>query len=86
MLEKRKQTLAIKKRSVTLLGCKTSISLEDDFWNALHEIADGQQRPTSHLIIHIAEGREGHNLSSALRVYVLRHYQALPEAPQAPKK
>ena len=85
MLEKRKQTSPIKKRSAFIQGHKTSISLEDDFWNALHEIADGQQRPISHLINHIAEGREGQNLSSAVRVYVLRHYQALAEVPQAPK-
>jgi len=67
-----------------ILGRKTSVSLEDGFWQALREIANGQQTAMTHLINLIAEGREHRNLSSAVRVYVLRHYQARAVAQPVP--
>ena len=64
------------KRSITISGHRTSVSLEADFWEALTEIAADQKRPLAALIVEIdkREGR-GQNLSSALRVYVLAHYR-----------
>ncbi len=58
------------KRSVTIAGHTTSISLEAPFWDALKKIADGQNRSLAALITDIDE-RRGTNLSSALRLYVL---------------
>jgi len=69
----------VKKRSTVINGQKTSISLEDAFWEALHDIAHKQRTPISHLINLIAQGREHNNLSSAVRVFILRHYQGLAE-------
>jgi predicted DNA-binding ribbon-helix-helix protein len=65
------------KRSVTLSGHRTSISLEAEFWKALTEIAAETKRPLARLIDEVdkREGRDK-NLSSALRVFVLAHYRA----------
>ncbi len=64
------------KRSVTISGHRTSVSLEAEFWQALTEIAAELKRPLATLIDEIdkREGR-GNNLSGALRVFVLAHYR-----------
>lgn len=64
----------IRKRSVTINGHKTSISLEEPFWHALVAIAAEQQMPVNALIARIDAERTG-NLSSAIRVHVLRHLE-----------
>jgi predicted DNA-binding ribbon-helix-helix protein len=40
---------AVVKRSISLLGHKTSLSLEDEFWNGLREIADREKTNASYL-------------------------------------
>ena len=78
---RRKQTagLAMKsriiKRSVSLEGHKTSVSLEDEFWTALKEIAAVQKITTQELILKARSARAGSNLSSSLRLCVLDHYR-----------
>ena len=62
------------KRSIMFGGRKTSISLEDDFWNALRDIARQRQETLSHLIASINANRQSANLSSVIRLFVLRHY------------
>ncbi len=59
------------KRSVTIAGHTTSLTLERPFWDALKRIAVDQKRSLSSLIAEIDE-RRGTNLSSALRLYVLQ--------------
>ena len=59
------------KRSVILAGHKTSVSLEDAFWNALKEIARKRLTTLSELIGTIDLQRQQGNLSSALRLFVL---------------
>jgi predicted DNA-binding ribbon-helix-helix protein len=66
---------AIRKRSVVLAGHRTSVSLEDAFWDALKEIARSQNRSLNDIVGEVDRGREG-NLSSALRVYVLDRLNA----------
>jgi predicted DNA-binding ribbon-helix-helix protein len=61
----------IKKRSVDIAGHRTSISLEAPFWDALAAIAAQRQISMNKLIAEIDKERAG-NLSSALRVFVLR--------------
>ncbi len=61
---------AIRKRSVTIAGHKTSLSLEEIFWRALKEIASADGTPLNALIENIDRERGG-NLSSAVRVFVL---------------
>jgi predicted DNA-binding ribbon-helix-helix protein len=64
---------AITKRSVVIGGHKTSVSLEEPFWNAVREIAVQQQITVSSLLRQIDLGRHNANLSSAIRVYVLEN-------------
>jgi predicted DNA-binding ribbon-helix-helix protein len=61
---------SIVKRSVVIEGHKTSVSLEDQFWSALKEIAHARQMTVSKLISKIEETQKG-NLSSAIRLFVL---------------
>ena len=65
----------IRKRSVAVAGHKTSISLEQEFWNCVKQIANERKMTLSDLVGEIGAGRTG-NLSSALRVYVLEHCKA----------
>jgi len=67
---------SVAKHSVVLAGHKTSISLEDEFWRALKDIAGSRRTTLSDLISSIDHERERGNLSSALRLFVLNHYQA----------
>ena len=62
---------SILKRSVVIAGHKTSISLEDEFWNCLQEIAKGRGQTLSALIGSIDTDRQLGNLSSAIRLFVL---------------
>ena len=65
----------ITKHSIDIDGHKTSISLEDAFWNILKDIAHERGESLSHLIDSINANRQFPNLSSALRVFVLEFYQ-----------
>lgn len=65
-----------KKRSLTLRGHRTSVSLEDDFWNAFREIAAGEEKALNVLAAEIDEARGTEmGLASAIRLYVLRWYR-----------
>ncbi|KAA3512336.1 MULTISPECIES: ribbon-helix-helix domain-containing protein [Agrobacterium] len=62
----------IRKHSTTLHGHRTSISLEDAFWDELRIIAEKRKISFAALLAEIDDKRpEGSNLSSSLRVYVL---------------
>jgi predicted DNA-binding ribbon-helix-helix protein len=65
------------KRSVVVAGHKTSVSLENEFWNGLREIADGRGETLSELIAAIRDcaDRQNANLSSAIRLFVLGFYR-----------
>ena len=64
----------ILKRSIIIAGMKTSVSLEDEFWQALKQIAAGFDMPLAKLVHRIDTRRQNGNLSSALRLFVLEHY------------
>jgi predicted DNA-binding ribbon-helix-helix protein len=63
------------KRSIVLAGHKTSVSLEDAFWEGLKDIAKARRVTLSDLVGGIDTNREHANLSSALRLFVLDHCQ-----------
>lgn len=65
---------AIKKRSVILEGHRTSVSLENAFWSDLKKFAAQRGLTVNQLVTEIDQQRTG-NLSSAIRVFVLRLYQ-----------
>ncbi|MBO6548026.1 MAG: ribbon-helix-helix domain-containing protein [Rhizobiales bacterium] len=64
-----------KKRSLTLKGHRTSISLEDAFWSALNDIANKQTKSISELVEIIDETRGEAGLSSTIRIYILQYYR-----------
>ena len=63
------------KRSIMVAGHKTSVSLEDAFWNGLKEIARERHTTLSELVAEIDAQRQHGNLSSALRLLVLDFYR-----------
>ncbi len=63
------------KRSIVIAGHKTSVSLEDAFWKGLKEIATRQRITLSDLVASIDTQRRQGNLSSAIRLFVLQHFQ-----------
>ena len=68
------------KRSIVLAGHKTSVSLEDEFWRGLKEIAGKRLVTLSTLVDTIDAQRQQGNLSSALRLFVLEFYRSqIPE-------
>ena len=64
----------IVKRSVVLAGYHRSVSLEDEFWKGLKEIAGGRNMTLMDLVRAINAQRQHDNLSSALRLFVLECY------------
>ena len=69
----------MEKRSLSIAGHRTSVSLEEPFWDALKEIAAAEGLTVAALIATIDTGREAVNLSSALRLHVLAHYRRRAE-------
>ena len=68
-------SLKPKKRSLTLRGHRTSVSLEDRFWTAFRQIAANENIAINALATKVDEERpleEG--LASAIRDYVLQYY------------
>jgi predicted DNA-binding ribbon-helix-helix protein len=63
------------KRSIVIAGHKTSVSLEDAFWRGLKDIAVGRRVTLSDLVGAIDSERQHGNLSSAIRLFVLGHFQ-----------
>jgi predicted DNA-binding ribbon-helix-helix protein len=72
---------AVIKRSIVIAGHKTSVSLEDEFWNGLKEIVRRQKMTLSDLVRDIDVRRLHTNLSSAIRLFVLDHFRS--QVPQA---
>jgi predicted DNA-binding ribbon-helix-helix protein len=65
----------VKKRSIVIGRHKTSISLEDSFWSSLRQIAQDRATTVSELIRKLDTSRNGGNLSSTIRVFVLDYYR-----------
>jgi predicted DNA-binding ribbon-helix-helix protein len=59
------------KRSLTIAGHRTSLSLEPEFWAALKQAAGEENKSLAALVSEIDQARQGRNLSSAIRVWVL---------------
>jgi len=65
-----------KKRSLTLKGHRTSVSLEDEFWQAFRDIATKRDLPINVLAAEIDKARGlDTGLASAIRLFVLEYYQ-----------
>jgi predicted DNA-binding ribbon-helix-helix protein len=67
---------AVIKRSIMIGGQKTSISLEDEFWDGLLEIAVYKKMTVPTLVERIDDRRKTVNLSSAIRIFVFSYFKA----------
>ncbi|MGK7652802.1 MULTISPECIES: ribbon-helix-helix domain-containing protein [unclassified Roseovarius] len=64
------------KHSLTLRGHRTSVSLEEEFWQAFRQIAAEEKMPLNVLAARIDEARGvDMGLASAIRLHVLRYYR-----------
>jgi predicted DNA-binding ribbon-helix-helix protein len=63
------------KRSISRAGHKTSLSLEDRFWDGLCEIAQNENVSLQDLIERIDKAPIGSNLSSSARLFVLNYFR-----------
>ncbi len=71
------------KRSLTLRGHRTSVSLEDEFWQAFREIAKARGRAVNDLAAEIDAARDLETgLATAIRLFVLREFRTRSQSPQ----
>jgi predicted DNA-binding ribbon-helix-helix protein len=66
----------VAKHSIFLNDRETSISLENEFWQGLREIAEQEGASTGELVAKIDRERNNRNLSSAIRIFVYSHFRA----------
>ncbi|CCD89682.1 conserved hypothetical protein [Bradyrhizobium sp. ORS 285] len=71
------------KRSIVVAGHKTSVSLEEAFWNGMKEISGLRNMTLSELVGEIDNNRQQGNLSSAIRLFVLDHFKSRAAASSA---
>lgn len=64
------------KRSIVVAGHKTSVSLEEAFWNGMKEISAARNLTLSDLVGEIDTNRQQGNLSSAIRLFVLDYFRS----------
>jgi predicted DNA-binding ribbon-helix-helix protein len=64
------------KRSMTIAGHSTSITLEEPFWQELKAMAASRATSMAKLVALIDSTRGNHNLSSAIRLAVLAELQS----------
>ena len=64
------------KRSIVVAGHKTSVSLEEAFWNGMKEISGLRNMTLSELVGEIDSNRQQGNLSSAIRLFVLDYFKS----------
>jgi len=69
-------TRAIFKRSIVVAGHRTSISLEQEFWDALKDLARLRDQTISFVVETVDKEREVVNLSSAIRLEILAEARA----------
>lgn len=61
-------------RSIAVAGRKTSVSMEQPFWDALKEIAHAHNQSLARIVTRIKEDREDSNLSSEVRLFVFDYF------------
>ncbi|MBI1980436.1 MAG: ribbon-helix-helix domain-containing protein [Methylocystis sp.] len=84
MSEAPPSSVRVVKHSIVIAGHRTSVSLEDEFWRALKDIAAREGVSLAALVAQVDAGRGDANLSSALRVFVLERALEARETPPSP--
>ena len=76
----------VMKRSVVVAGHKTSVSLEEAFWNGMKEISGERSMTLSDLVGEIDTKRQQGNLSSAIRLFVFEYFKSRAAGPSGEPK
>lgn len=71
----------IVKRSLTIAGHRTSVSLEEPFWRLLQRFAEREGKSVAAVVEEIDRARRGTNLSSAIRLHILEALMRGPDQP-----
>ncbi len=74
------------KHSVVVAGHKTSVSLEEAFWNGMKEISVERSMTLSELVGEIDTKRQQGNLSSAICLFVLDYFKTRAAGPAGERK
>ncbi len=74
------------KRSIVVASHKTSVSLEEAFWNGMKEISALRGMTLSELVGEIDNNRQQGNLSSAIRLFVLEYFRTRFAPPSSDNK
>ncbi len=64
------------KRSLTIAGHRTSLSLEPEFWQALQEAASAEKKTVAQIVAELDQRRGARNLSSAIRIWLFNRAKA----------
>lgn len=67
----------LEKHSITIMGHHTSISLEPEFWEELKHICANENKSLGKIITEIDESSINDNLSSKIRVFILKKIKGL---------
>lgn len=67
----------LEKHSITLMGHKTSISIEHEFWEELQRISKSQNKSINEIISSVDIMKHNTNLSSSIRVFILQYLKGL---------
>jgi predicted DNA-binding ribbon-helix-helix protein len=73
-------------RQLVVAGHKTSVSLEEAFWNGMKEISEERSMTLSELVGEIDTKRQQGNLSSAIRLFVLDYFKTRAAGPAGERK
>ena len=76
---------SVLRRTIMIGGHRTSVSVEDAFWNSMKEISGQRDMTLSELVGEIDSNRQQGNLSSAIRLFVLDHFRSRAMAPAVRK-
>ena len=76
---------SVLRRTIMIGGHRTSVSVEDAFWNSMKEISGQRDMTLSELVGEIDSNRQQSNLSSAIRLFVLDYFRSRAMAPAVRK-
>ena len=68
-----------KPKNVWVAGHRTSIRLENEFWEALEEICSREGQTVNDFCSEVARDNDGTNLTSAIRVCIIEYFRAKTE-------
>ena len=67
---------SVVRRTIMIGDHRTSVSVEDAFWNSMKEISGQRDMTLSQLVGEIESNRQQGNLSSAIRLFVLDYFRS----------